>query len=307
MLRREAQRTEPSPGEKSFGALARTPLVTLGLYRCAHTNARRGPEELQPAHTINFPRRGVYVKHVEGREVLVDPSSIVFFNRGECWCSSHPHGVGDAGYYVSVRHYVLAPLVAELDPRAAERPERPFASVQAPMTAKLELGALSLVRDAGAIDRLELEERVLGLVAACSRHASRAATGSRSNAGPPRLSRVHCELADAARALLVRRACDPLGLDDVARALGVSPFHLARVFRARCGATLHAELLNRRLSLALDELARAPRGAARRHAGDQAGLAALALRVGFSSHSHFTAAFRRRYGVPPSAWRARRS
>ncbi|MCK6445265.1 MAG: AraC family transcriptional regulator [Planctomycetes bacterium] len=296
MLRRDARPTEPNPGEKSFGAFARTPLVTLGLYRCAHTNALRGAEELQPAHTINFPRRGVYVKHLEGREVLVDPSSIVFFNRGECWCSSHPHGVGDAGYYLSVRHDALATLAAELDPRAAERPERPFVSSHAPVTAELELAALALVRDAATRERLELEERVLGLVAACSRHAARVAARTQIAAGPPRLSRAHRELADAARALLVRRACDPLGLDDFARELRVSPFHLARVFRARFGTTLHAELVHRRLALALDELAYAPR---------DAGLTDLAARVGFSSHSHFTAAFRRRYGVTPSAWRAR--
>lgn len=302
MLRREAQSTPPNPGEKSFGALARTPLVMLGVYRCAHTNALRGAEELQPAHTINFPQRGVYVKHVEGREVLVDSSSIVFFNRGACWCSSHPHGVGDAGYYVSVRHDALAALAAELDPRAAERPERPFESSHAPVTAELELAALSLVRDAATSERLELEERVLGLVAACSRHAASVTRSAHVAGGPPRLSRAHRELAEAARALLVRRACEPLGLDDVARELGVSPFHLARVFRARFGTSLHAELMRRRLALALDELAHAPRLAA----GDDTGLAELALRVGFASHSHFTAAFRRRYGVTPSAWRARR-
>lgn len=303
MLRREARSAEPNPGEKSFGALVRTPLVTLGLYRCAHTNALRGAEELQPAHTINFPRRGVYVKHVGGREVLVDPSSIVFFNRGECWCSSHPHGVGDAGYYLSVRHDALAALAAELDPRAVERPERPFESSHAPVTAELELAALSLVRDARTSERLELEERVLGLVAACSRHAASVTSRPHADTCAARLSRAHRELADSARALLVRRACEPLGLDELARELRVSPFHLARTFRARFGTTLHAERVRRRLALALDELAHAPRDVE----GGDSGLTELAARVGFSSHSHFTAAFRRHYGVTPSAWRARRA
>ncbi len=57
------------------------------------------------------------------------------------------------------------------------------------------------------------------------------------------------------------------------------------------GVSLHRYLMQLRLARALVELP---------HAED---LAALALALGFSSHSHFSAAFRRAFGCTPSQFR----
>jgi AraC-like DNA-binding protein len=40
---------------------------------------------------------------------------------------------------------------------------------------------------------------------------------------------------------------------------------------------------------------------------DPRDISSIALDLGFTDHSHFTAAFRRRFGVTPSAYRARAS
>ena len=56
------------------------------------------------------------------------------------------------------------------------------------------------------------------------------------------------------------------------------------------GAPVHQYLLRLRLAVALDRLD-----------GGERNLSALALDLGFSSHSHFTTAFRRHYGLVPSA------
>jgi AraC-like DNA-binding protein len=77
-------------------------------------------------------------------------------------------------------------------------------------------------------------------------------------------------------------------LADVARAVGASPAHLTALFRRVEGIPLHRYLMHLRLQRALVLLPQAD------------DLTKLALEVGFSSHSHFTAAFRRRYGVTPS-------
>jgi AraC-like DNA-binding protein len=84
-----------------------------------------------------------------------------------------------------------------------------------------------------------------------------------------------------------------VSLDQLARRVHVSPFHLARVFRARTGFTLHGYRNQLRLRLALDRI-------------DDEGcsLTALANELGFSSHSHFTDAFRSLFGAPPSIVRA---
>src|SRR6185437_12669462 len=81
--------------------------------------------------------------------------------------------------------------------------------------------------------------------------------------------------------------------EDVAAAVGVSQFHLARVFRAETGTSLHQYLLRIRMERALTRL-----GEGERH------LSRLALELGFSSHSHFSTVFRRHFGESPARARA---
>lgn len=75
--------------------------------------------------------------------------------------------------------------------------------------------------------------------------------------------------------------------------VGMSPFHLARVFRTETGLSVHQYLLRLRMASALERLRHAPTGISR-----------LALDLGFSSHSHFTSVFRRQFGTDPSSVRA---
>jgi AraC family transcriptional regulator len=84
-----------------------------------------------------------------------------------------------------------------------------------------------------------------------------------------------------------------LRLADIAAALGVSAFHLCRSFRMATGSTLHACRNRLRLQHALDRVT----------SGED--LTTLALDLGYSSHSHFTSAFRRLFGATPSAVRRR--
>jgi AraC-like DNA-binding protein len=98
---------------------------------------------------------------------------------------------------------------------------------------------------------------------------------------------------------LIRRAKEFLAanfrariqLADVASAVGASPAYLTDVFRRSEGVPLYAYLTQLRLGRALLDLP---------HTED---LTALALVLGFSSHSHFTFAFRRLFGCTPSEFR----
>jgi AraC-like DNA-binding protein len=67
---------------------------------------------------------------------------------------------------------------------------------------------------------------------------------------------------------------------------------LSRRFHEATGLTLHHYRAQLRLRAALELIeARTP-------------LTEVALEVGYSSHSHFTEAFREAYGVPPSTFTA---
>lgn len=71
-----------------------------------------------------------------------------------------------------------------------------------------------------------------------------------------------------------------------------SPCHLAWVSPRYTGYTLHAFQTQLRLRMALKYLREG-----------NAGLSALALRLGFSHHSHFTSSFRRSFQLTPRAYR----
>ncbi|MEE2692791.1 MAG: AraC family transcriptional regulator [Pseudomonadota bacterium] len=89
---------------------------------------------------------------------------------------------------------------------------------------------------------------------------------------------------------------EPIGLDDVAGASGLSRFHLSRIFAQATGRSVTAYLRARRLSEAAKTLA-----------GEGGEILPVALAVGYGSHEAFTRAFRDQFGVTPETVRTRRS
>jgi AraC-like DNA-binding protein len=100
------------------------------------------------------------------------------------------------------------------------------------------------------------------------------------------------DLVEETKAVLARSFRQPLSLQEIADRLGFSVFHLCRLFRRGTGTTLHHYRNELRLRTALDEVA-----------DPRTDLSSLGLDLGYSSHSHFTAAFHRAFGTTPSALR----
>ena len=94
------------------------------------------------------------------------------------------------------------------------------------------------------------------------------------------------DLADA-------RYLEPLDVDDLAGAAGLSRAHFSREFRRAFGEPPHAYLLTRRLE----------RAAALLRTTDRS-VADICLSVGLQSVGSFTTSFTRTYGMPPTASRA---
>src|SRR5918911_1503329 len=95
------------------------------------------------------------------------------------------------------------------------------------------------------------------------------------------------DLADA-------RYAEPLSVDDLARAAGLSRAHFSREFRRTFGESPHGYLLTRRLE----------RAAALLRTTDRS-VAEICLDVGLQSIGSFTSAFTRTFGRSPTAYRAR--
>lgn len=167
-------------------------------------------------------------------------------------------------------------------PRAGQRSvvlrvELPAAARRVPVTLRQRRRLFELALLARRGDALALDEGIAAWLAEL--------LGAAEPAAPhPAVERARAYLAD-----------DPTRRDDlagIARAAACSPFHLARLFRRHTGRTLHAYRDEQRLALALLRL----------QAGE-ANLAQLALALGYAHHSHFSAAFRRRYGATPAQLR----
>ena len=93
------------------------------------------------------------------------------------------------------------------------------------------------------------------------------------------------DLADA-------RYFEPLDVDDLASAAGLSRAHFSREFRAAFGESPHAYLLTRRLERATALLRMTDRS-----------VADICFSVGLQSVGSFTTSFKRAYGVSPTAYR----
>ena len=96
-----------------------------------------------------------------------------------------------------------------------------------------------------------------------------------------------------ARDLVDSRYADPLTVDDMARAAGLSRAHFSREFKKTFGESPHQYLLTRRLE----------RSAALLRSTDWS-VARICFEVGGQSVGSFTTSFRRMYGKTPTAYRA---
>jgi transcriptional regulator GlxA family with amidase domain len=95
------------------------------------------------------------------------------------------------------------------------------------------------------------------------------------------------DLADA-------RYAEPLDVDDLAGAAGLSRAHFSREFRRAFGESPHAYLLTRRLE----------RAAALLRTTDRS-VAEICLAVGLQSVGSFTTSFTRHFGASPTVYRAK--
>ncbi len=174
-------------------------------------------------------------------------------------------------------------LFAVLDPAALD--ELLGADAPPEGVGRLEPAAFVALRSLAMAppgDPLEAEERLLALVRLSVGAAPAPCVGGDGQR----------RIVEAVKELLTARFEQPLTLAAIAREVHVSPFHLARMFRRHTGYSLHEYRTQLRL-----------RSVAGRLGDRDRPLVELALDAGFASHSHLTDAFRRSFGVPPSALR----
>jgi AraC-like DNA-binding protein len=256
------------------------PSLRVLAWRCPGTTPSVAPAvECPDAPELFIARRGAHVRRMAAsRELVADSSVIAWASAGESYRIAARSGGEE-------RATVLLPGAALLDELAEGTRDTPRARTLArtvALTPRAVLAHDALVRASRVGDALRAHEAALVLV----RHAL---VGPR----PPTVRRpgpAARRAASAARLLLAARHAEPLTLTAIGAAVGLSAWQLSRAYRATFGLSVHAHLRDLRLDAALERM---------REGAD--GLSPVAAAVGFSSHSHFTSAFRARFGVTPSA------
>jgi AraC-like DNA-binding protein len=273
--------------------LHRSTSVSVYDVCCRPSDFARGPEEWSRQNQIVFPRHGVFEREARGRKVIADANGVLFFNRDEAYHVAHPGRTGDDCTVFAFDDALLWDAVRSHDPGWAETSGQPFrfthtSSDQSVFLLHAELRRAARAK-AGA--PLAIDEAAVQLLGAL---IQRTYQGRDIPRRPIRqsTSRAHHEQMERTRLFLATRFGEDLSLDAIARAVGCSPFHLARLFRQEAGITIHQYRHRLRLREAL-----------RRIADGEPHLAALALELGFSNHSHLTDAFRQAFGRPPNQCR----
>ncbi len=270
-------------------------VVQIGATRCPHWHAdfeRPGPIQ---RHAFYLGGSPVRIVQPDGQLFLADSTSVSFHNRGEEPERRSVAGHGDFSNWFALAPDYLLSALESLDPGRQPDPEQPFGHTHARCPdasfALQRLLVQSLQSDAPP-DALTAEESALRLFEDLARGAL--AQEARPAGRRAETRRRHLALVEAVKEVLVDRFRTSLDLAQIAKEVDCSPYHLARVFRACTGWTLHGYRHQIRLRKAFDALLQG-----------EDDLSRLATRLGFSNHSHLTSCFRSAFDLSPSALRER--
>jgi AraC family transcriptional regulator len=261
--------------------LLATDTVAAWNVLCSVTCRHKSDEECLTRTHLVFPYRGVYVHHTGQAETVAEANQAVFFNENEPYRVSHPVEGGDASLSIGIDEQTLLELLPADVLHAKDRSlfNRPRMRIDARVQLLAALVRHRLTR--GMIETLEAEDLILSLVSrALGKRTSYAASGSVGRQ----------KLADRAKLVLSSYLGRRWTLAKIGSAVGVSPVYLTQVFQQVEGLPLYRYHLQLRLARALDLL------------DDCSNLTGLALDLGFSSYSHFSAAFKQAYGLTPLAF-----
>jgi AraC-like DNA-binding protein len=262
--------------------LVKTSTVAIRDVYCRGSCRHQSAEECTATTQQVFPYRGVFVRHLGSNQAVAEANQVLFFNATEGYRVSHPVPGGDASLTVIISESLLR----EMAPRTLLRDGATLAFRQQRL--RIDPRAQALV----ALLRHSLREKIAEPLEA----ESLALTLVQRALGP---RTTHAAGATAGRQRLVDRAKLVLASDlarrwtlaEIAAEVRGSPVYLTQVFQQVEGVPLYRYHLRLRLARALDLLAQYD------------DLTSLSLDLGFSSHSHFSAAFREAYGRSPSEFR----
>jgi len=270
-------------------------MVRIGAFRCHPDNPSFQDTGPAQNYCFVFPRTAVEIQHEHEPAFVGNPNVVTFYNAGQPYWRNAISPEGDRCDWFGMEPCVVRDAVRGFYPDVDERRDRLFQFSRGwsdAQTYLLQRRLFSWIASGISVDPLAVDETVIELLDRVLRR-----TGTSSVSGSrPEIGRSHRETVHEIEALLSSRVEDRLTLGAIARSVGLSAYHVCRLFRRVTGTNLHQYRRRLRIREALTDVLESSRS-----------LTEIALDAGFSSHSHFTDIFRQEFQTTPSSLRAQNS
>jgi len=264
-----------------------TKFIRIGLFRCHPDHPMFEDSGPIDGNLLVFPRTSVYIQHEGGKPIVTSPNVVMFYNQGQVYRRYKISERGDRCEWFAFDAQVVVDALRSFDPQIEAHAERPFRFTHGLSDTTCYLLQRKIVEHLlkeAQPDELFIEETMLWILERTMERAYRRDLPAKKKDSNSQRDRVV-----AVQAALTTRFQEHLNLEILASEFDYSPYYLCRIFRQYTGLTIHQYLTQIRLRTALEWMAEA-----------ECSLTDLAFRLGFSSHSHFTMAFRKAFGVPPT-------
>ena len=247
----------------------------------------------EPAHTISYSLRPQQINFVSENRVIIPAMMLPGSMLLQAPTSAARRGVVRSGYNI-LRIYVPADLIAECYEEATGKAAPQGLALfdphvtNDPVLRDLAQSLVSADSDGGVLGPAFVEG--VGMALAARLVALSLALEHVVDRASPSLAKWRL---DKVMAYLEENLGEPISLDDLSTAAGLSRTHFAGQFRAATGFGPHAYILKRRIEAAQSLLQ-----------DEENPISEIALELGFSSQAHFSTAFKNQVGIAPGRWRS---
>lgn len=261
----------------------RSPLLPDAELLTAEYYAQEFAPHWHESFSIPVIQAGAQSYHYRGALHVAAAGSIVAINPGEVHTGERAAEMGWASraFYPSAAW--MQKLAGDIAGHAVGVPWLPDAAIEDEHVAA-RLAQAHRLLETGA-DPLAAETALTAAFALLiTRHARSRPQASTLHPDAARVAAMQAHLSD--------ELTTPVTLSELARLVGLSPFHVTRLFSRSVGMPPHAWRNQLRLNRAQGLLRQGM------------SVTDVAAQVGFNDQSHFTRHFKRAYGVAPGRWQS---
>lgn len=283
----------PESTEKlKFRTLYKSGLVNITNYFCNSRCEVSKNEEVCPENYIVLLRGGTFDKCFGRKSFNANVNQAVFFAKDSTYRIDHPADCGDCGTVFSLSEEVLREIINKFNPAYAETPQPHFPFVTATLDSINFSRNVALIRqiEDGTFPSQPFETEILAFeIITNILKQSFEQHNKASNVRKTETASLHKEMTESAKHYFAKNLSENITLEKVTRFVNSSPYNFVRIFQSQTGITPYQYLKQLRLREAFERLS-----------SGEDDITSMALELGFSSHSHFTSAFRNKFGATPS-------